>query len=192
MKKRKMKKRKRIRQKTGIGKGMIIFVIAFIIFLFLALTFYREKAMNTKVPDTWIGIYSYSEFYTFDNENIDVDFELIIYKDGGNYYAEFKNVGYLLGKKGFSELLCSRSLAYIKGNEESIDIYFKRTLPGDSLYGTSERYKRNELLLTLTYSGSELQSTWRALQGEEPVLSGSEEKMEGIYFTEDYLNTMEK
>lgn len=129
-------------EKTDIKKNTIIFVIAFIIYLFLALAFYREKAMDTKVLDTWIGIYSYSEFYKFDNENIDVDFELIIYRDEGNYYAEFKNVGYLLGEKGFSEILCSRTLAYITGNEESINIYFKKTLPGDSLYGTSERYKK--------------------------------------------------
>ncbi|MCM1232911.1 MAG: DUF5991 domain-containing protein [Ruminococcus flavefaciens] len=146
---------------------------------------YFKKEINENELDTWLGAYSYCEFYKFDNENIQADFELIIYKDDDNYYAEFKNSGYSLRKKDFSLLLQSRSLAYIKGNEKSIDIYFKKTLPGDSLYGTAERYKRNELLLTLTCSDSELQSAWYALQAEEPVLSGSGEEIKGVYFTEN-------
>lgn len=49
-----------------------------------------------------------------------------------------------------------------------------------------------ELLLTLTHCGSEQQSTWHAPQGEEPVLRESEKKIEGIYFTEKYIKTIEK
>lgn len=105
---------------------------------------------------------------------------MIIYRDDGKYYAELEGNGWFLQ---------TRSLAYVVGNENSIDIIFRSSLPGDSLYVISERYKRNELLLTLTYNGSELQSTWHVLQGEEPVLSESGEKIEGVYFTEIYTNT---
>ena len=150
---------------------------------------YRKIERNSDDLDIWLGAYSYSELYKFDDENVDVEFGLIIYKVDGNYYAEFKNSGYSLRTQDYSVLLQSRSLAYIKGNGESIDIYFKRTLPGDSLFGISERYKSNELLLTLTYSDSGLQSTWHALQVEEPVQGGSQEKMEGIYFGEIYKRT---
>ncbi|MBD5494205.1 MAG: hypothetical protein HDR12_07480 [Lachnospiraceae bacterium] len=154
-----------------------------------ALPSYRKMEINSEDLDTWLGAYSYSELYKFDDENVDVNFELIIYKVDGNYYAEFKNNGYSLRAQDYSVLLQSRSLAYIKGNEESIDIYFKKTLPGDSLCGISERYKSNELLLTLTYSDSGLQSTWHALQEEKPVLGESDEKMEGNYFKEMYNRT---
>lgn len=148
--------------------------------------YFRKREIDRQDLDMWMGAYSYSELYKFDDKNVDVRFELIIYKDDGNYYAEFKNTGYSLTKQDYSVLLQSRSLAYIKGNEESIDICFKSTLPGDRLYGISERYNRNELLLTLTYSDSGLQSSWHTLQEEEPVLSESEEKMEGVYFTKIY------
>ena len=147
--------------------------------------------MNVKELDTWLGRYSYSELYKFDNENVDVNFELIIYKDDGNYYAEFKNIGYSLRKKDYSVLLQSRSLAYIKGDEESIDIYFRQTLTGDSLYGISERYKKNELLLRRTTSDSELQTLWYELQEEEPVLGESEEKVQGVYFTKIHDNVLQ-
>ena len=152
----------------------------------------RKREIDRQDLDMWMGAYFYSELYKFDDENVDVRFELIIYKDDGNYYAEFKNTGYSLTKQDYSVLFQSRSLAYIKGNEESIDICFKKTLPGDSQYGVSERYKKNELLLTLTYSDSELQSSWYALQEEEPVLGESEEKIEGVYFTKIYVSTIEE
>lgn len=179
-------------ENRGRGKNMVLFVAAFIVILLLALSYYGQKERNREELDAWLGAYSFSKLYKFDNENIDVRFELIIYKDDGNYYAEFKNTGYSQQKEDFSILLQSRSLAYIKGNEESIDIYFKSTLPGDSLYGESERYKRNELLLTLTFSDSGLQSSWHALQGEEPVLREKEEMVEGTYFIEMYVNTEKK
>lgn len=177
-------------EKTSIKGCVMVFVIILIIFLLFAGLFYRKKEINREDLDIWLGAYSYSELYKFDDENVDVHFGLIIYKDDGNYYAEFKNTGDSLRVQDYSVILQSRSLAYIKGNEESIDICFKSTLPGDSLYGISERYKKNELLLTLTYSDYELQTSWHALQEEEPVLGESEEKMEGAYFRKIYVSTM--
>lgn len=125
--------------------------------------------------DTWTGQYIFSETFPHNSGEINyfVDYEIIIYKDDGRYYAE-------LGGNGW--FLQTRSLAYIEGSENSIDIIFKGTLPGDSLYGRVERYEADELILTLSYDGSELISTWHALRREHPVLIECEEEIKGNYF----------
>lgn len=75
----------------------------------------------------------------------------------------------------------TRSLGYVKGNENSIDIFFKEALPGDSLY-ENDRYKEDELLVVLSYADMELQTSWYAFRQEYPNLWEKEEGIEGIYF----------
>lgn len=153
---------------------IMLFVIIFLIGLFLV----KETGKRDELDD-WLGMYGYFEAF----EHIDgvvnytVNYEIIIYKDEQTYYAELRGNGWFLQ---------TRSLAYVEGDENSINIIFKQTLPGDYLYGRVERYEKDELLITLTYEKSELISSWYALQHEYPVWWDSEEPMKGIYFTKRY------
>jgi len=159
------------RNKDLIIKILIIFFLAIFVLLF----YFVKVIDRRKELDGWLGKYDYAESYEHNSGEMKyvVDYDIIIFKDGKNYYAE------LCGNGWFLE---TRSLAYIKGDKNSIDIIFKQTLPGDSLYGVKERYDKDDLLITLTYDNSELQSSWYALQQEHPFLCDSEEQMEGTYF----------
>lgn len=130
----------------------------------------KRKALNN-----WLGKYGYSETYPHNSGDMYyvVDYEITIYEDRGIYYAELTGSGWFLS---------TRSLAYVEGDRNSIDIIFKQTLPGDSLYGEMERYEKDDLLITLTYNNSELYSLWYELQQEHPFLCDSEELMKGAYF----------
>lgn len=125
-----------------------------------------------KELDAWLGRYEYTEIFENVDEGIKpgVNYEVIIYKDGMDYYAELRGDGWFLN---------TDSLAYIKGNKKTVDILFKKTLPGDHFFGEIERYDSNELMLTFTYKDSKLISTWYALRDEYPIFC---EEMEGIYF----------
>lgn len=144
--------------------------------MILAAGIYCQKTIyQRKKLDIWIGEYVFSDMFEHNSGEINycVDYEIIIYRDGGRYYAELEGNGWFLQ---------TRSLAYIEGDENSIDILFKSSLPGDSLYGVAERYETDELMLTLSYDGSELISTWHVLRKEHPIFSESEEEIKGSYF----------
>ena len=125
--------------------------------------------------DTWMGRYGFTDTFEHNSGEMHyfVDYEIIIYKDDGKYYAELEGNGWFLQ---------THSLAYIEGDKNSIDIIFKSSLPGDSLYGRVERYEEDELMLTFSYDGSELVTTWHVLRKEHPILIESEEEIKGIYF----------
>lgn len=67
----------------------------------------------------------------------------------------------------------TRTLGYIKGDKKLINIYFEDTFPEDSLY-EDDRYKKNELLVTVSYVDTELQTSWYALRKEYPILCEEE------------------
>lgn len=99
--------------------------------------------------------------------------EISIFKINEDYYAE---------------IICScelqteiRLLGHVKGDENSIDIFFRDILPGAGLY-EGGRYEKNELLIALSYTDMELQSTWYALRKEYPNLWEKEEGLRGTYF----------
>lgn len=48
------------------------YIIILIIFLLFAGLFYRKKEISREDLDIWLGAYSYSELYKFDDENVDV------------------------------------------------------------------------------------------------------------------------
>lgn len=125
--------------------------------------------------DIWMGRYGFTDTFEHNSGEINyfVDYEIIIYKDDGKYYAELEGNGWFLQ---------TRSLAYVEGDENSIDIFFKSSLPGDSLYGIVERYEKDELMLTLSYDDSELISSWHVLRKEHPIFIESEEEIKGVYF----------
>ncbi|MDE7283960.1 MAG: hypothetical protein K2N85_10335 [Lachnospiraceae bacterium] len=129
---------------------------------------------NNKL-DIWMGRYGFTDTFEHNSGEINyfVDYEIIIYKDYGKYYAELEGNGWFLQ---------TRSLAYVEGDENSIDIIFKSSLPGDSLYGMVERYEEDELMLTLSYDDSELISSWHVLRKEHPIFIESVEEIKGIYF----------
>lgn len=141
------------------------FLSVFIIVTFLFEIYkYAEAIERLKELDDWVGYYTYFD----ESEDIYVEFSIRIYNDGRKYYAEIENWVF------FSQIdyFYSRSLAYIKGNTNSIDIYFRSTLPGDSLYGAEERFNKNELMITLehTENDSRIYSTWYVFNRENPII----------------------
>ena len=153
-----------------IEKTVIIFIIILVAGICCHKTIYERKKL-----DVWTGEYVFSDTFEHNSGEMHyvVDYEIIIYRDDRKYYAELEGDGWFLQ---------TRSLAYIEGDENSIDILFKSSLPGDSLYGRAERYEEDELMLTLSYDGSELISSWYALRNEHPIFIESEEEIKGIYF----------
>ncbi|MCI8775691.1 MAG: hypothetical protein HFI50_17635 [Lachnospiraceae bacterium] len=153
----------------------VMIIILFLVILLMAGVPFQKTIDESKKLDIWIGQYVFSDAFEHNSGEIHycVDYEIIIYRDGGRYYAELEGNGWFLQ---------TRSLAYIEGNENSIDIIFKNTLPGDSLYGREERYEVDELMLTLFYDGSELISTWHALRREHPVYIEGTKEIKGNYF----------
>lgn len=141
----------------------------FVILIFEIFTLYLfKKEENRKRLDTWLGEY----YYSAKSDEGWREYEISIFKINENYYAE---------------LTCScdlrieiRLLGYVKGNENSIEIFFRDILPGDSLY-ENNRYKKDELLVVLTYEDMELQTSWYAFR-QNPDLCNKEEEIEGIYF----------
>lgn len=127
---------------------------------------YVEVIERPKELDDWVGYYTYT--YLNKSEDIYIEFSIRIYNDGRRYYAEIENWGDY-SQTGY---FYSRSLAYIKGNTNSLDIYFRSTLPGDSLYGTQERFDKNQLMITLKHTDddSRLHSTWYVLDRGSPVM----------------------
>lgn len=152
----------------------VILIVSSII-LFIIAVYWTKLMQNRKELDSWLGKYTYSEAFEHSSGEINywVGFDMIIYKVDGKYYAELRGEGWFLQTK---------SLASIKGNENSIDIFFKETLPGDSLYGIAERYEEDELMVTLTRQGLELYSVWHVLRQEHPILCENKGEIEGIYF----------
>ncbi len=177
----------------GDKKFLIQRVVAALLVLMAlySLFSYGKTVNNRKKLDTWIGVYGYSEVYEYDEERIQIDFDIMIYKIDENYYAELENKGYIFYPKSYELFLEMRSLAYIKGDGDSIDIFFKGNMPGDSLYGMEERYKEGELMLTLTRKEDGLYSAWYALKQEHPVLCEMENIAEDIYYIKLYENSNE-
>ena len=153
---------------------IVILVIIFVVYLISSFIFLNLKKNNNL--DNWLGSYNYTAIFphgTDKDMNYVIDYNILIYKEEGNYYAKIINDGW------FTQ---TRSLAQIIGNKYSIDIKFLETLPEDSLYGEVERYERNEILLNLNYNESELQTLWLALRSEHPTFAENNDSITGIYF----------
>lgn len=168
--------RENMNKDRGQHQRMIkVILIVFFIILFLCVLHWAKLIKNRKGLDTWLGEYTYSEEFEHNNGESGywVGYDIIIYKVDSKYYAELRGDGWFLQTK---------SLAYINGDKSSINIFFKETLPGDSLYGIVERYEEDTLMVTLTQQDGQLYSEWYALRQEHPVLCEDKGKIEGIYF----------
>lgn len=113
--------RKYMEQKTKLQKKerthfkeitVIIFLMILVAGICCHRTVYERKKLGV-----WTGEYAFSD--TFEHNSGEmyyfVGYELIIYRDGGTYYAELEGNGWFLQ---------TRSLANIEGDENSIDILF--------------------------------------------------------------------
>lgn len=163
----------KIKYFNGKEKRKLIYLLDIMLFVILIFEIsvhcFIEAKENKRELDTWLGCYHFSA----ELEEGWRDYEISIFKINGNYYVELTR-GYALKPE-------TRSLGYVKGNENSIDIFFKEALPGDSLY-ENDRYKEDELLVVLSYADMELQTSWYAFRQEYPDLWEKEEGIEGIYF----------
>lgn len=151
-----------------------LIIITFFIILSVGLYCYKTIYERNEL-DVWTGQYVFSDAFEHNSGEINycVDYEIIIYRDNEKYYVELEGNGWFLQ---------TRSLAYVEGNKNSIDIIFKSTLPGDSSYGSVERYETDELMLTLSYDDSELISIWHVLRKEHPIFYENTEEIKGSYF----------
>ncbi len=125
---------------------------------------------------SWLGNYFYFEAVPHNtNEGfyMCVGFEMEIYEQEGTYYANISGDG---------RMLCSRTLARIEGDENSIDILFVETLPGDTAYGSYERFDKDECLFSLSHKEDIIQTSWGALQIESLFFSDRKDEIIGEYF----------
>lgn len=78
--------------------------------------------------------------------------------------------------------ICSESLARVEGDENTVEFLFVETMPKDSRYGKSERYEKDDVMLSFTRKDERIQTNWGVLRKEHPVFIGSEEEIVGDYF----------
>ena len=145
-------------------KKKLIYWLCIILFVILILEIFLyaffENKDNEKELDTWLGWYCFNSKFVTNGKSFSDRNEIYIFKINGDYYAE---------------LICNgvphpaRLLGYVKGNENSINIFFKDILPGDSLY-EENRYEDDELLVALLYEDSELYTSWHALRREYSII----------------------
>ena len=57
----------------------------------------------------------------------------------------------------------TKLLAYVRGNNEIIDIVFLQTLPGDTNFG-DDMFKKGERLIRLKQDEIEITTEWKALK----------------------------
>lgn len=158
-----------------------LLLIVVIAILFLLIGLYIFICRNHSL-DSWIGDYYYIETFPHgqdENFNYFIAYEISIYKEDGQYYAKDENDGW------FTQ---TRTLAEVIGNKNRIDIVFKETLPGDSLYGICERYDEGEVLVTLYYENGSIQTAWGVLRNEHPVFTDNLEEIKGEYFIKSDMN----
>lgn len=125
---------------------------------------------------SWVDTYVYTEGVPHpENEGYYhcIVLQMEIYEEEGAYYANITGNGWML---------CTRTLARIEGDENSIDILFTETLQGDTVYGKYERYDEDGLLLSLSRKEDIIQTSWGALRIESLLLSNCEDEVIGEYF----------
>lgn len=108
---------------------------------------YLKREENKRELSTWLGGCCYCGQLEDGKRCYTID----IYEIDRKYYAE------LVRRNGLEP--DTRILGYVKRDGKSINIYFEDTLPGDSLY-EDDRYKKNELLMILSHTDTELQTSW--------------------------------
>lgn len=125
---------------------------------------------------SWTGTYVYGATFPHaleENGNYFIGYTVAVYEDNGAYYANVAANGWQI---------CSESLARVEGDENRIEFLFVETLPKDSHYGKSERYEKDEVMLSFTRKEGRIQTGWGVLRNEHPIFIESEAVIEGDYF----------
>jgi len=150
-----------------------------LITMLFSLIFINIVCSNKNSLDNWIGDYYYIAKFPHTTDytaSYFIVYEITIYDESGEYFAEINNNGWFLQ---------TSTLARVTGNENSINITFIETLPQDSLYGITERYENNELLIEFQYVNSELQTYWWALRYEHPTFFEEKNNIFGVFFQKE-------
>lgn len=101
---------------------------------------------------TWIGEYS---FYEFIPPDINMDYNIVIYKENGGFFAKITIDGFQTMK---------RIKAKVSVNKELIDIVFEEYLP-DNMF---ELYAKGDVLLSFKKAGSNIYTNWGKIQPVSP------------------------
>ena len=128
---------------------------------------------------SWTGTYVYGATFPHaleENGDYFIGYTVTVYEDKGAYYADVTANGWQI---------CSESLARVEGDENRIEFLFVKTLPKDSRYGKSERYEKDEVMLSFTRKDERIQTGWGVLRKEHPVFIESEEVIAGEYFLKE-------
>lgn len=130
--------------------------------------------------DSWLGKYSFVDAFPHNSGELNyvIGLEMTIYKQDGDYYAQINGDGWFLE---------TRTSARVAGNQDSVDITFLETLPGDSLYENNiQRYEYGEELLHLKrLENGEIRTEWGALRDQHPIFVEMEGKISGSYFEKE-------
>lgn len=127
-----------------------------------------DKSLSQSPPNNdnlneWVGDY---EFYEFFPPNINMQYNINIYKENGSYYAKIYIDGFQTTK---------RIKAKVISNQGGVDLVFETYLP-DS---TGEDLKKGDILLGFKKVDSDIYTNWGEI---EPILP--ENKTSGkVYFT---------
>lgn len=111
-----------------------IFICLPVTLILIVLYYFVVTVCHTEELDTWKGTYNYSETYDHNDgegEWYFIDYEIMIFKIDGDYYAKLTGNGWFTQK---------RLLGYVKGDKNSIDIYLKENMPGYILRRTFNIY----------------------------------------------------
>ncbi len=143
----------------------------------------RDENPHLHALGSWTEVYNYSETFPHAQDedfNYFVAYEIYIYEEQGKYLAKVSSNGWQIQ---------SESLAYVTGDDTSIDLLFVETMPNDSLYGTCERYEKDDVLLSLSLEDGILETNWKMLRNEHPVFIATRDEIVGEYFSRvEYLD----
>ncbi|MFW6029859.1 MAG: DUF5991 domain-containing protein [Halanaerobiales bacterium] len=120
-------------------------------------------SQNNNMLDAWIGNY---EFYEYFPPNINMEYNINIYHDNKEYFANIYVNGFQTNKK---------IKAQVKGDKERIDLIFKTYLPKS----TGESIDEGEILLTFKKENSDIYTYWQEIQ---PILPENSDSGK-LYFT---------
>ncbi|MFW6016143.1 MAG: DUF5991 domain-containing protein [bacterium] len=117
---------------------------------------------ETDALESWVGEYEFSEFAPPDQNKF---YEISLYKENSNYYAD-------ISIDGFQTII--RLQTKVIGDENSINLVFEKYLP-DNLF---ESYNKGDILLSFEKENSEIYTSW----GEIKPMLESNEKSGQVYF----------
>ena len=153
----KMKKRKMITCYFCVS------IVCMFLFLGCSVKNLSQPQLNNVNLNEWVGDY---EFYEFCPPNINMKYDIKVYKDNGNYYAKINIDGFQTNV---------RLQAKVSGNEKSIKLIQDKYLQDNQF----KVYNEEDSLLSFEKRNSEIYTIWGKI---EPILP--ENKALGkVYFT---------